>query len=78
MHLRLRIYVLTSPLVAQLHDSSDGFFATTDTVSNIDWPATSATGTPDSFWRISFEAPGAPTCFSFQVWIANQSEALLV
>lgn len=47
---RLRIYVLTSPLVAQLHDLSDGFFATTNAVSGIDWPAVSATGTPGCFF----------------------------
>lgn len=46
------------------HDLSDGFFATTITVSSIDWPATFATGTPDNFGRISFEAPGVPACFS--------------
>lgn len=67
-HLRVK----TTPLVAQLHDSSDGFFATTGTVSSIDWPATSATGTPDSFWRISFEAPGVPACLLFQVWMRTK------
>lgn len=50
-------------LVAQLHDSSDGFFATTDTVSSIDWPATSATGTPDTFLANQFRSARSPCVF---------------